>query len=224
MMGYIRSFVRRQGRMTSKQQNALEQYWSKYGLELTNGTLDYQQVFGRHAPRVLEIGFGMGYSLATMAESSPDEDYIGIEVHKPGVGALLVECHERTINNIRVYQDDAMMVLDQCIPDNSLHRIQLFFPDPWPKKRHHKRRIVRSAFVNLLKSKLEVGGILHIVTDWQDYAEHIVNVLAEFPELNNQSCRGDFSNKPDYRPITKYEQRAQRLGHHVYELMFKRVN
>ena len=215
-----RSFVRRQGRMTSGQQRALEQFWDRFGLDLQDKVYDWDEVFGRSAARILEIGFGNGESLLVMAQHCPEQDFIGIEVHRPGVGHLLIQVMELNLSNIRVFCADAVAVLNSSIAAASLDRIQLFFPDPWPKKRHHKRRLIQPPFVVLLADKLKPGGILHLATDWQDYAEHMLTVLELSPCFSNTAT--GFAPRPPERPLTKYEQRGQRLGHTVYDLLYRR--
>jgi tRNA (guanine-N7-)-methyltransferase len=185
--------------------------------------LNFQQAFGRAAPVILEIGFGMGQSLVAMAEAAPQQDFIGIEVHRPGVGRLLHSMVERHIGNIRIYCDDAVEVLQQCIPDNSLAGVQIFFPDPWHKKKHHKRRLIQPDFVQLLRGKLGVGGVLHVATDWQEYAEHILAVMEAAPGFKNQMGNG-YAPRPDSRPTTKFEQRGERLGHGVWDLLFEKID
>ncbi len=217
----IRSFVLRQGRMTPGQQRAFEQQWPQFGLEMAAGEPDWTAVFGRDAPRVLEIGFGMGQSLAAMAQAEPEKDFIGIEVHRPGVGKLLATMAEAGITNLRVYNDDAVEVLQRCIADQSLARVQIYFPDPWHKKKHHKRRLIQPGFVRLLCSKLAPDGLLHLATDWEDYAQQMLEVLSAEPLLHNE-CDG-FAERPAFRPITKFEQRGERLGHGVWDLLFRRV-
>ena len=174
VMRKVRSFVLREGRLTAGQRNALDTLWPRFGLERDQGALDPEHVFGRDAPRVLEIGYGMGQSLAQMAAADPDKDFIGIEVHRPGVGALLMEIEQQGLNNLRSYCDDAVEILELCIPDNSLARVQLYFPDPWHKKKHHKRRIVQPAWVALVQRKLQPGGILHMATDWEKDRKSVV--------------------------------------------------
>lgn len=219
----IRSFVLRAGRMTPSQQRAYDEQWSGYGLELGDGMQDFDRLFQRKASRVLEIGFGMGDSLVDMVRAAPELDFIGIEVHRPGVGRLLRLSSDEQLSNIKVYCDDAVEVLKQCIPDSSLHRVQLFFPDPWHKKKHHKRRIVQPAFMELIRSKVEVGGLFHAATDWEHYAEHMMEVLSDAPGWENAAGPGGYSPKPDYRPNTKFEKRGERLGHGVWDLVFKRT-
>lgn len=219
----IQSFVKREGRLTKGQEKAIEHNWSTMGLEFEAGVVDVNQVFGREAPLVLEIGFGMGKSLVEMAKNEAEKDFIGIEVHRPGVGACLAEAEEQGVSNLRVYEHDAVEILANCIADNSLSRLQLFFPDPWHKKRHHKRRIVQSAFVQKLRSKLAIGGVFHMATDWENYAEHMLDVMSVAPGYKNLSSSDDFVPRPEQRPLTKFEQRGHRLGHGVWDLMFERV-
>ncbi len=218
----IRSFVRREGRLTAGQQRALQDLWPRYGLE-TQSLLNLDDIFDRSAPRTLEIGFGNGDALLAMATSQPQTDFIGIEVHRPGVGRLLRELEQRALSNVRVIRDDAVPILENSLPDDSLDRLLLFFPDPWHKKRHHKRRIVQAAFIELLARKIARGGILHMATDWEDYAEHMLDVMGLSPEFHNCAGAGNYSPKPDYRPTTRFEQRGQRLGHGVWDLVFERV-
>lgn len=219
----IRSFVKRTGRMTLGQEKAFESCWQSFGLNLDDGVLDVEQTFGRAAPLVLEIGFGMGASLVQMAAQSPQTDFIGIEVHKPGVGKLFHLMQEQGVNNIRAYCDDAVDVLNRCIGDESLQRVQIYFPDPWHKKKHHKRRLIQPQFVQLLRSKLQPGGTLHLATDWEHYAEHMMEVLSAAAGFRN--CEADFcfSPRPGFRPETKFERRGQRLGHGVWDLLFEKV-
>lgn len=216
----IRSFVLRAGRMTRGQEMAFEHYWPEAGLTLEQGLIDPVEVFGRRAPLVLEIGFGMGQSLATMAAAAPDTDFIGVEVHKPGVGRLLMTLGEQQLSNIRVYCDDAVEVLAKCMPDASLDRVQVYFPDPWHKKKHHKRRLIQPEFVQHLRRKLKPGGVLHLATDWENYAEHMLTVMSGAEGFRNLADAGGYSPRPDWRPLTKFEQRGQRLGHGVWDLLF----
>lgn len=218
----IRSFVRREGRLTAGQQRALQDLWPRYGLE-TQSLLNLDDIFDRSAPRTLEIGFGNGDALLAMATSQPQTDFIGIEVHRPGVGRLLRELEQRALTNVRVVREDAVPILENSLPDDSLDRLLLFFPDPWHKKRHHKRRIVQAAFIELLARKIASGGILHMATDWEDYAEHMLDVMGLSPAFRNCAGAGNYSPKPDYRPTTRFEQRGQRLGHGVWDLVFERV-
>lgn len=221
----IRSYVLRTGRMTSGQERAFNDNWARWGLEHSAGPIDFTEIFGRHAsdncaPRVLEIGFGMGQSLVAMAEAAPGTDFIGIEVHKPGVGRLLHSMVEQQVANIRVYCHDAVEVLRDCIPKASLDTIQIFFPDPWHKKRHHKRRLIQSAFVAQLLTRLKPGGTLHLATDWEDYAEQMMEVLSQARGLSNCCGPGEYSPRPEHRPLTKFELRGERLGHGVWDLVF----
>lgn len=218
----IRSYVIRAGRMTESQRRAFDSYWGKYGLSLFAGALNPQEVFGRAAPLVLEIGFGMGDSLLAMAEAEPDKDFIGIEVHPPGVGRLINNAGKAEIRNLRVYMADAIDVLNDSIGDGSLDRFQLYFPDPWHKKKHHKRRIVQPEFVRLICSKLKSGGLLHMATDWENYAEQMREVLEMEPQLENTAGKNNYSPRPDFRPETKFERRGQRLGHGVWDLLYRR--
>lgn len=217
----IRSFVVRASRMTGRQRIGWDQGMPKFGLSRDQGKLDALQVFGRQAPQVLEIGFGMGTSLREMAQANPSQDYIGIEVHRPGVGNLFNEVLEEGVVNLRVYCDDAVEVLKHCIADASLQRVQLFFPDPWHKKRHHKRRLVQPEFVQLLRSKLTVGGQFHMATDWEHYAEQMMEVMEAAEGFSNSSGPGEYTPRPDYRPLTKFERRGERLGHGVWDLVFE---
>jgi len=219
----IRSFVRRQGRLTKGQQFALDNFWPVMGLEFQAEPVDLAAVFGRDAPTVLEIGFGMGTSLVTMAASKPEQNFLGIEVHSPGVGACLGDAHEAGLSNLRVMCHDAVEVLEKMIPDGSLSMVQLFFPDPWHKARHNKRRIVQPPFVELVQRKLKLGGVFHMATDWQPYAEHMLEVMSSVADYRNLSDTNDYVPRPETRPVTKFELRGQRLGHGVWDLMFERT-
>lgn len=222
-MRTVKSFVLRAGRMTEGQQKAMDTVWPQMGLELSQGALDLTEVFGREAPVVLEIGFGMGDSLIEMAKDQPEKNYIGIEVHRPGVGRLLSNAEKAGLSNIRVFCDDAIEVLAQCIPDGSLSTVQLFFPDPWHKKKHHKRRIVQLAFAETLRQKLKIGGQFHMATDWENYAEHMMEVMSAAPGYQNSAGPGEYSPQPEWRPVTKFQKRGERLGHGVWDLMFERT-
>jgi tRNA (guanine-N7-)-methyltransferase len=203
----VRSYVLRQGRMTSAQTKALQDLWPVYGLEVAH-PVEIQ------SPMILEIGFGMGQSLVTQAKNHPENHYIGVEVHKPGVGSLLLQIQKEKINNIRIFCCDVIDVLKNSISDHSLDKVQIFFPDPWPKKRHHKRRLIQSDFIKLIYQKLKSGGILHIATDWEDYYQYILEVI-------NQSELFKIIDIPHDRPLTKFESRGKKLGHQVWDLAFK---
>jgi tRNA (guanine-N7-)-methyltransferase len=219
----IRSYVVRGGRMTEGQRAAFAKWWPKYGLNMCDGALDYSQCFGRKAPLVLEIGFGMGDSLLAMAQVEQDKDFIGIDVHPPGVGRLINTAGKEAADNLRVYCADAVDVLDDCIADNSLARVQLYFPDPWHKKKHHKRRILQPALVQKIRTKLTLGGLFHMATDWENYAEHMMEVMDAAEGFENNEGVGNFAPRPDFRPVTKFEKRGERLGHDVWDLIYKKV-
>jgi tRNA (guanine-N7-)-methyltransferase len=227
----IRSFVLREGRLTPGQQRAFDELWPSYGLggapdddlAWQGEPLQLATVFGNDHPITLEIGFGNGDSLAAMAAAAPDRNFIGIEVHRPGVGHLLMRIEELGLHNLRVMRKDAVAVLKHALPASSLDRVQLFFPDPWHKKRHHKRRILQPDFVALLARVLRPGGHFHAATDWQDYAEHMLAVLSAADTLfENTAGPGNYTPRPADRPLTKFEQRGQRLGHGVWDLLFRR--
>lgn len=218
----VKSFVKREGRLTNAQAKAIEDNWPSMGLTYPSGMLDLSQVFERSAPTVLEIGFGMGKSLVEMASASPHQNFIGIEVHRPGIGACLASAQQAGITNLRVFEHDAVEVLNHCIEDKSLDRLQLFFPDPWHKKRHHKRRIVQPKFVQTIKNKLKLGGELHMATDWEEYAQHMLEVMHNASGYTNTSPTNDYVPRPDYRPITKFEIRGQKLGHGVWDIIYRR--
>jgi len=218
----IRSFVRREGRITQAQRHALEVLWPQYGLE-ADRLIDPETVFGRKAPLTLEIGFGNGAALARMAATDPETDFIGIEVHRPGIGRLLLELERQGLGNVRIYREDAVPVMQQCLPPTCLDRLLLFFPDPWHKKRHHKRRILQPEFIELAASLLRPGGILHMATDWEDYAAQMLEVTQRSAAFRNCAGSGNYSPRPDYRPVTRFEQRGLKLGHGVWDLLFERV-
>lgn len=209
--------------MTAGQTAAYEELMPVYGLEYEKQQLDLAELFGNRNPIVLEIGFGMGASLAEQAAKNPDKNFFGIEVHRPGVGSLLARIKESGATNVRVIAHDAIEVLAHMIGDASLDKVQLFFPDPWPKKRHHKRRIVKSNFVQQLRAKLKGGGIFHMATDWENYAEHMLEVMQAESGWRNLSDNDDYVPKPDDRPVTKFQARGERLGHGVWDLMFEKV-
>lgn len=217
----IRSFVLRQGRMTQGQHQAFEKHWKHFGIDFTEQLIKLDSFFpNTNEKLVLEIGFGNGKSLAEMAQNHPDINYVGIEVHKPGVGALLMEIERLQLTNLKCIHHDAIEVLEYMITDNSLDIVQLFFPDPWPKKKHHKRRIVNKAFLDLVTAKLKANGCFHMATDWWPYAEDAMEILTAFKGLENQAGEKMFSQRPATRPKTKFEQRGEKLGHGVWDLVF----
>jgi tRNA (guanine-N7-)-methyltransferase len=216
----IKSFVLRAGRVSPRQQQGLDSWLKDFLLPEPPAVWDFQSVFGREADTVVEIGFGMGASLLTMAKARPDLNFIGIEVHQAGIGSLAADLHDEAITNVRIAPYDAVDVFKSSIADESLGGIQIFFPDPWPKARHHKRRLVQTEFVDLLITKLKMGGFIHCATDWENYAEHMLEVLSAQSRLTNQSLAGGYSLRPDTRPVTKFEQRGTKLGHGVWDLIF----
>jgi tRNA (guanine-N7-)-methyltransferase len=219
----IRSFVVRAGRMTAGQARALEDFWPRFGVEYTPAPLDLDAVFGRHAPRTLEIGFGNGEHLASLAAAHPERDYFGIEVHRPGVGHLFMLAGERALTNVRVSQHDAVEVLTHQIPAASLDEVLVLFPDPWHKKRHNKRRLIQAPFVELLASRLSQGGVLRMATDWEEYALQMLEVLrGASPLFSNESPADDWMPRPEERAPTRFEKRGARLGHGVWDLAFRR--
>jgi tRNA (guanine-N7-)-methyltransferase len=217
----IRSYVLRAGRMGSGQQRALAELAPRFVLPFAAAPLDAAAVFGRHAPLVLEVGFGMGAATAQIAAADPGTDFIGIEVHEAGVGALLRRIDDTGLTNLRIVRHDAVEVLTSMVAPGSLRGVHVFFPDPWPKKRHHKRRLIQPAFVSLVASRLEPGGMVHCATDWQPYAEQMLAVLSAEPLLANTAH--NFAPRPAARPLTKFEQRGLALGHGVWDLLFRRV-
>lgn len=217
----IRSFVLRQGRLTPAQQRAIETNMPRFGVAYSPALLDLNALFGRaQSPKVLEIGFGMGDSTAVIAKANPETDYLGIEVHGPGVGNLLRLIEAEQLTNLRLIQHDAVEVLNQMVPDGALDGVHIFFPDPWHKKRHNKRRLIQADFIKMLCSKMKVGAYIHVATDWQDYAEWVLDVLSAEPMLENTSV--DYAPRPEYRPLTKFEKRGLNLGHGVWDLIFLR--
>nr|WP_236629845.1 tRNA (guanosine(46)-N7)-methyltransferase TrmB [Pseudohaliea rubra] len=209
--------------MTTAQRRAYEAGWARFGIDFKPVPLDVDALFGRPGPRVLEIGFGMGHSLAAMAAAAPDRNFLGIEVHRPGVGKLLHLMQEQGLTNVRVLCHDAVEVLTDCIAPDSLDTLQVFFPDPWHKKRHHKRRLIQPPFTALAASRLSPGGLFHLATDWEDYAEQMLAVLSACPLLRNTAPEGGYAPRPESRPLTKFEQRGERLGHGVRDLLFERI-
>lgn len=220
----IRSFVLRQGRVSNAQRRAHETLMPLYGVAFTGrppaSLLDLETIFGRIAPRFLEIGFGMGETTAVIAEAHPQNDYLAVEVHTPGVGSLLKQIEELGLTNIRIVQHDVVEVLQHALPPECLDGVHIFFPDPWPKARHHKRRLIQPEFVALLCRHLKPGGYIHAATDWKEYADQILQVLRSEPRLANTVV--DYASRPEYRPLTKFEQRGLRLGHGVWDLIFRK--
>jgi tRNA (guanine-N7-)-methyltransferase len=218
----VRSFVVRAGRMTVAQERAWTELWPRYGIETGSAPLDFAAIFGRSAPLTLEIGFGNGESLVALAAAHPDRDYLGVEVHRPGVGHLMLRAEELRLGNVRAICRDAVEVLQQCVPAGSLDELLLYFPDPWPKKRHHKRRIVQPEFVALVASRLRPGGVLRMATDWEPYAVHMLEVASGCAGLRNASPDGTYVPRPESRPVTRFERRGHRLGHGTWDLAFSR--
>jgi len=209
--------------MTPAQERALTQLWPRYGLEVGDDPLDLEAIFGRDAPRCLEIGFGVGEVIGSLAENHPHIDYLGIEVHRPGVGRLLLRAAQANAGNLRVICQDAVEVLRDRMPDDSFDEILVFFPDPWHKKRHHKRRLIDSAFAVLLAAKLRTAGVLRLATDWQAYADQMLAVCNDNPHLASLSADATFVSRPDFRPPTRFERRGARLGHGVWDLAYEKL-
>jgi len=222
-MRQIKTYVLRAGRMGSGQIRAFDQYGARFLLPYQSERLDVNAAFGRSAPLILEIGFGMGDATAHIAQVRPDDNFLCCEVHEPGVGALLKRCGENNINNIRIVQHDAVEVMDQMLGQDSLDGVHIFFPDPWHKSRHHKRRLIQSPFVQRLAQHILPGGYLHLATDWAPYAEQMMAVLSAEPLLVNTAGAGQFASQPGYRPLTKFENRGLKLGHGVWDLVFRRA-
>lgn len=217
----IRSYVLRQGRVTDAQRRARDEMLPRFGVPFSHDPLDLERVFGRAAPKILEIGFGMGETTADIASRHPGNDYLGVEVHTPGVGSLLKRIAGLGLTNVRVIQHDAVEVIEHMIPRASLDGVHIFFPDPWPKKRHHKRRLIQPAFVALLASRMKRGAYVHMATDWEDYARQIMEVLSAEPLLANTA--DGYAPRPEYRPLTKFESRGLKLGHGVWDAVFRRA-
>jgi tRNA (guanine-N7-)-methyltransferase len=219
----VRSFVRRDGRITKAQQRAIDTLWGRYGIDPEAGQLlDFESIHVRKAPVWLEIGFGNGEALITMARDLPEVNFLGVDVYRPGIGHLLRLTAANELHNIRVFHGDAMQLLKKHIRPQSVDRVLLFFPDPWPKKRHHKRRLVRTDFARLIGAVLRSGGLFHMATDWEDYAQHALEVMIHDSDFVNIAGGNGFAKRPDYRPKTKFEQRGKRLGHGVWDLLFRR--
>jgi len=218
---HIRSYVLRQGRVSTAQQRSLDALMPRYGIPYSEQRVNLDTVFGRVAPKIFEIGFGMGEPTATIASNNPQNDYLALEVHTPGVGSLLKLIDEQGITNLRIMQHDAVEVMRNMLSDNTLDGVHIFFPDPWHKARHNKRRLIQSPFISMLVQKIKPGGYIHVATDWQDYAEQVLSVLNSESELKNTS--EGYSVKPDYRPLTKFEQRGLKLGHGIWDLVFSRI-
>ena len=219
----IRSYVLRQGRLTDGQARALDQYWPVYGIDFRNEKIDLPAIFHRNTPKILDIGSGMGETLIQIAEANPENDYLAIEVHRPGVGSLIRNAAEKKLLNIRVINHDVIDVLQHQLTDNSLDKVYIFFPDPWPKKRHHKRRLVNTEFLKLLKPKLKINARLYLATDWQGLAEHIHEVCDQDAGLVNCAGKGNFSPRPAWRPLTKFEMRGKKLNHKVWDFCYRPV-
>jgi tRNA (guanine-N7-)-methyltransferase len=217
----VRSFVTRAGRLTTGQERALEKLWPRFGVELRPGRLDLDALFGRTAPRMLEVGFGNGEHLAALARAHPHCDYLGIEVHRPGVGHLLLALETSALSNVRIVCHDAVEVLEEQIPPGALDEVLILFPDPWPKKRHHKRRLIQAPFVSLLCGRLKAGGMVRLTTDWQPYAEQMLEVLNAEPRLANVATGSPFVPRPAQRIPTRFELRGARLGHAVWDLAYR---
>lgn len=217
---HIRSFVLRQGHLTAAQQRAMDEGMPKWGIAYQDALLDLDAAFGRPAPKVLEIGFGMGTATAQIAQANPEIDYLAVEVHSPGVGNLLKLIAEQALSNLRIIRHDAVEVIDTMLPDASLDGIHIFFPDPWHKKRHHKRRLIQAPLIDKLVKKLKPGGYLHAATDWEEYGVQILEVFSGNPELENTA--DGYAPRPAYRPLTKFEARGIRLGHGVWDIVFRR--
>ena len=216
----VRSFVKREGRLTKAQARALETLWDSMGLNHSDGLISPSELFANNNPTTLEIGFGMGKSLVEMAKNEPERNFIGIEVHRPGVGACLALAEAEGVTNLKVYEHDAIEILADCIPEGSIDTMQLFFPDPWHKAKHHKRRIVKPEFIESIRRILKIDGVFHMATDWENYAECMLEDMQSAPGYQNLSETNDYVPRPDSRPLTKFENRGQRLGHGVWDLQF----
>jgi tRNA (guanine-N7-)-methyltransferase len=219
----IRSFVLRDGRMTAAQKEALDASWPKYGIDFSKIPLDLNKIFGRHAPRILEIGTGMGDATVQMAKTHRENDYLAIEVHRPGIGSLMRQIEGNNLSNIRLISHDIVDVLKYQLPENSIDCVYIFFPDPWPKKKHYKRRLINSSFLSLIKPALQAHGRLFIATDWENYAEQIIKLIDNEPGIINIAGKNQTTPRPGWRPMTKFEQRGLNKGHLVFDfaLAFK---
>jgi tRNA (guanine-N7-)-methyltransferase len=219
----IQSFVKRSGRLSKAQSTGLNELWDDFGVNINEKTLNFAELFLTKNDITLEVGFGNGDSLLEMAIQQPDQNFLGIEVYEAGVGRLINEASKNNLSNLKIIKEDAVEILTNNISDNSLSHFQLFFPDPWHKKKHHKRRIVQTSFLDLLSKKLKNNRIAHIATDWENYAEHIMDTLESHPHFKN--CAGDhiYSERPKNRPLTKFENRGQKLGHGVWDIIFKNI-
>lgn len=219
----VRSYVLRAGRLTEGQKRALDELWPLFAVPAGRQMLQFGELFGNDQPVILEVGFGNGDATWQMAAARPDQNFLGVEVHKPGVGHLLLKLEEHRLGNVRIACEDAVELLEKRIPDRSLESIRIYFPDPWPKKRHHKRRIIQDSFVRLMATKMKQGGILHLATDWEPYAEYMLDVMQASQDFVNLSPTGGASPQPEWRPSTKYEKRGERLGHRVFDLVYERL-
>ena len=217
----IQSFVKRSGRLSKGQSLGLNELWSDFGIDVDSSTLDFEEIFSNQNDVTLEVGFGNGDSLLEMAIQEPNQNFLGIEVYEAGVGRLINEANKKNVGNLKVIKEDAVEVLENNVADDSISNFQLFFPDPWHKKRHHKRRIVQMGFLDLLSKKLKSNGTAHIATDWQDYAEHIMETLESHPHFKNLAGDHIYYERPEYRPLTKFENRGQKLGHGVWDIIFR---
>ena len=218
----VRSFVRRAGRLTPSQARALEELWPRLGIDPPTAPLDLDELFGRSASRTLEIGFGNGENLAELAARHPERDYLGIEVHDPGVGHLLLRIEREGLANIRIAHHDAVEVIGSWLPPGSIDEVLIFFPDPWHKKRHHKRRLVQPALLQRIAQIMTPGGRLHLATDWAPYAEQMLEVCAASPQFENATAGGGYATRPQTRPVTRFERRGLKLGHEVFDLLYRK--
>ena len=216
----IQSFVRRSGRLTLGQRTGLIDLWPQFGVDIPSGIIDLNSLFKKIQPITLEIGFGNGDSLLEMAINAPDQNFLGIEVYEAGIGRLINEANKHQLSNLKIIKADAVEVLEHHIKDDSFDTFQLFFPDPWHKKKHHKRRIIQTDFLNLISNKLQDGGTMHMATDWENYAEYMMVTLEKHPHFKNAMGAHKYSLRPEHRPITKFERRGERLGHGVWDLIF----